>query len=123
MIENWTGRQGRTRYREYGVIRPCSFQRSRFMSHQLFESDVFPILCISLVGLAAIVVFGVGTVLVKLLRIYADYHLKSQMLDRGLSPAEIEQVLKAHSHDFANEVEIKKSRMIEKTGSYIAGRS
>jgi hypothetical protein len=58
------------------------------------------IVCLSIVGVVAILVFGAGCTLVSVLRVIAHTRLKQQMLDRGLTPSEIEQVLKAGSDEF-----------------------
>jgi len=69
----------------------------------IFEPEVFPILCVFIVGVVAIIIFGVGGTLVKLVRSVLDYRLKSQMLDRGMTPHDIEQVLRAQSPEDGGE--------------------
>lgn len=93
------------------------------MHSQLFNPEVFPILCGSLVGLTAIVVFGLGATLVKLVRTIVDYRLKAQMLDRGMSPQEIEQVLNAQSSDRESLSRRHGRGMIGKKGVFTAGHS
>lgn len=66
------------------------------MMASLFNNEeALFILCGCIAGVAAIVVFGGGGLLVQALRISAEARLKQQMLQRGMSPVEIEQVLSA----------------------------
>ena len=64
------------------------------------HEDSLAIVCFSFVGIVAIVVIGVGCTLVSVLKIWAHSRLKQLMLERGMSPSEIEQVLKAGSDEF-----------------------
>ena len=61
------------------------------------DEESLAIVCFSLVGIVAIVVFGIGGTLVSVLKLSAHTRLKQQMLERGMSALEIEQVLKAGS--------------------------
>jgi hypothetical protein len=61
------------------------------------DEESLAIVCFSLVGIVAIMVFGLGGTLMSVLRLSAHTRLKQQMLERGMSALEIEQVLKAGS--------------------------
>ena len=61
------------------------------------DEETLAIVCFSLVGIVAILVFGIGGILVNVLKLWAQTRLKQQMLDRGMSALEIEQVLRAGS--------------------------
>jgi hypothetical protein len=91
------------------------------MLNRLLQPDVFPIFCVFLVPLVVIVVGVIGGTIVKLTRIYVDYHLKMQMLDRGLGPMEIEQVLKARGSDLADGPGWKKSIPPQKSPTMMSG--
>jgi hypothetical protein len=64
------------------------------------NEESLTVLCLSVVGIVAILVFGVGWTLVSLAKVFAHSRLKRQMLEQGMSPSEIEQVLKAGSDEF-----------------------
>ena len=63
------------------------------------DEESLAIVCFSLAGIVAIVVFGIGGTLVSVLKLSAHTRLKQQMLERGMSALEIEQVLKAGSDE------------------------
>ena len=63
------------------------------------DEESLVIVCGSIVALTAILVFGVGSMVVSLCKLAVHTRLKQHMLDRGMSAFEIEQVLKAGSED------------------------
>ena len=65
------------------------------------EESLF-IVCAAIVGVVAILVFGLGNMVVTIVKTKATFQLKQQMLQRGMAPFEIEQVLKAGSGEFKN---------------------
>ena len=64
------------------------------------NEESLTVVCLSVVAIVAILVFGLAGTLVSLVKISAHSRLKQQMLEQGMSPSEIEQVLKAGSNDF-----------------------
>jgi hypothetical protein len=64
------------------------------------NEESLTVVCVSVVSIVAILVFGFCGTLVSLVKQSSHNRLKQQMLERGMSPLEIEQVLKAGSDDF-----------------------
>jgi hypothetical protein len=64
------------------------------------NEEALTIVCLSIVGIVAILVFGGSYTVISILTVIAHARLKQQMLERGMSPSEIEQVLKAGSDEF-----------------------
>ncbi len=91
------------------------------MLNRILQPDVFPIFCVFLVPLVAIVFGVIGGTIIKVARIYVDYQLKMQMLDRGMGPLEIEQVLKARGTDSADGRGWKKSIPPQKSPMMMSG--
>jgi len=64
------------------------------------DEESLTVVCLSVVGIVAILVFGFGWTLVSVLKVITHTRLRQQMLERGMSPSEIEQVLRAGSDEF-----------------------
>ena len=64
------------------------------------DSESLTVVCLSLVGIVAILVFGICGTVVSLVKVSTHARLKQRMLELGMSPSEIEQVLKAGSENF-----------------------
>jgi len=61
------------------------------------HEDTFALAAVFGTMITAIVVFGGGWVVVSVVRILSRDRLKNLMIDRGMSPEEIKQVLQAGS--------------------------
>ncbi len=85
------------------------------MLEQLIKNEeALTVVCFSAVGIVAILVFGIGWTLVSLVKLSAHTRLKQQMLDRGMPPSEIEQVLKAGSDEFKSRWHDRKDVLVRK---------
>ena len=66
------------------------------MWEQVFaDEETFTVACLAFVGTVAILVFGGGWAVINVLKVLTQARLKQQMIDRGMAPTEIEQVLRA----------------------------
>ena len=78
------------------------------------NEEALMVVCFSAVAMAAIFVVGGGCTLFSVLKLFADTRLKQQMLDRGMSASEIEQVLKAGSDEFKSKWHQRRDQLMQK---------
>lgn len=66
------------------------------MLQQLLQNeDSLALVLVFGTGAIAVLVFGVGWVIVSLAQIFSAYRLKQLMIERGMTPEEIDQVIRA----------------------------
>ena len=83
------------------------------------NEESLAIVCFSLVGIVAIVVFGIMGSIVSLAKLSAHTRLKQQMLERGMSALEIERVLRAGSDESKGKTNEPKNTHAGKDDRYL----
>ncbi len=78
------------------------------------NEEALTVVCLSAVGIVAILVFGIGWTFVSLMKLSAHTRLKQQMLDRNMPASEIEQVLKAGSDEFKSKWHERREQLARK---------
>jgi len=68
------------------------------MIEQLFQNeDSLALVLVFCTGIVAVVIFGCGWVLVSLAQIFSSHRLKQLMIERGMTPEEIDKVMRAEA--------------------------